>query len=71
MILPKKLCMIMNCLNLQILIHHMENTTDWFYNSDNAVQSWCTGATLPNPFYSDNSQSSTVIYEGLDDYIKN
>ena len=40
------------------------------YNSDNAVQSWCTGATLPNPFYSDNSQSSTVIYEDPDDYIK-
>ena len=40
------------------------------YNSDNAVQSRCGCATQPNPFYSGNSQSSIVIYEDLDDYIK-
>ena len=40
------------------------------HNSDNAVQSGCNDATQPNPSSSADSQSSTVIYEGLDGYIK-
>ena len=40
------------------------------HNSDNAVQSQCNDATQPNPSYSGNSQSSVVLYEGMDGYIK-
>ena len=40
------------------------------HNSDSAVQSVCNDATQLNPSSSVDSQSSTVIYEGLDGYIK-
>ena len=40
------------------------------HNSDNAVQSQYNEATQPNPSYSGNSQSSVVLYEGQDGYIK-
>ena len=40
------------------------------HNSDNAVQSQSNDATQPNLSYSGNSQSSVVLYEGLDGYIK-
>ena len=35
------------------------------------MQSQCNDAAQPNPSYSGNSQSSVVIYEGMDGYIKN
>ena len=40
------------------------------HNSDNAAQSGCNDATQSTPSYSGNLQSSVVLYECMDGYIK-
>ena len=40
------------------------------HNSDNAVQSGCNDATLPNPSCSGNLKSSREMYEDQDGYVK-
>ena len=65
----------------EIVYHHELSETNPSYeviqeydtlchNSDNAVQSGCNDATQLNPSSSADSQSFTVIYEGLDGYSR-